>query len=71
MCKQYATIEKNKKFINDAITYYKKIKKCKFFNLHLIKYLKILAGKNQAKKMIKEITIFHFPILGYIRFILN
>ena len=71
MCKQYITIEENKKFINNTITYYKKIKKSKFLNLHLIKYFKILAGRNQVKKMIKEIIIFHFPILGYVRFILN
>ena len=71
MCKQYATIEENKKFINNLITYYKKLKSCKFFNLHLIKYFEILAGKNQTKKTIKEIIIFHFPILGYVRFILN
>ena len=29
---------------------------------------KILAGKNQLKKMIKEIVLFHFPIIGYVTF---
>ena len=71
MCLQYATKEENKEFLNSAIKYYKRLKKCKFINFHLIKYFKILAGKNQGKKMVKEIVIFHFPILGYVKFLIG
>ena len=70
MCMQYVTIEKNKEFINSGIKYYKKLKKSKFINIHLIKYFKILAGENQTKKEIKEIIIFHFPLLGYLYYLL-
>ena len=41
---------------------------CKYINFHIIKYFKFLAGKNLFKKMIKEIIIFHLPLMGYIIF---
>lgn len=66
MCKDYCTIEKDKKYINKLICYYKNLEKSKYINLHIIKYFKFLAGKNLLKEMIKEIAIFHFPLLGYL-----
>ena len=71
MCLQYATKKESKEFLSSAIKYYKRLKKCKFINFHLIKYFKILAGKNQGKKMVKEVVIFHFPILGYVKFLVG
>ena len=68
MCKQYATDEKNKVFIQKAEKYYKSILKDKIIYLNIGTYYKILAGKNQGKKMIREIVLFHFPILAYIKF---
>lgn len=68
MVKDYAKEEKTKKFLEDLIKYYQKIEKSNFINLRLISYFKFLAGKNLGKKMIKELVIFHFPIIGYIRF---
>ena len=68
MCKQYATDEKNKVFIQKAEKYYKSILKNKIIYLNIGTYYKILAGKNQGKKMIREIVLFHLPLLAYIKF---
>jgi len=68
MCKQYATDEQNKKFIEKAEKYYEKILNKKIICLNLCAYHKILAGKNQGKKQIREIVLFHFPLLAYIKF---
>ena len=71
MCLEYARDENNKKAIQRIIQYYEKLKQSKFINLHLISYINFLSGRNMFKKMVKEITIFHFPILGYMRFVLQ
>lgn len=68
MCKQYATDEKNKIFIEKSEKYYATILGNKKVYWNIGTYLKILAGKNQFKKMIREIVLFHFPILAYIKF---
>ena len=68
MCLEYSKDEKNKKFLQDIIEYYKKLEQSKYINFHIIKYFKFLAGKNLLKKMIKEIVIFHVPIIGYLTF---
>lgn len=68
MCLEYSKDEKNKKFLQDIIEYYEKLEQCKYINFHIIKYFKFLAGKNLFKKMIKEIIIFHLPLIGYIIF---
>ena len=68
MCKQYATDEKDKKFIEKSEKYYETIlgEKRVYFNVGT--YFKILGGKNQGKKQFREIILFHFPILAYIKF---
>lgn len=66
MCKDYAEIEEDKKFIEKLIKYYEKIKNTKIINLNLITYFRLLGGKNLFKKMCKEIIIFHFPIIGFL-----
>ncbi len=71
MCLEYARDENNKKAIQRIIQYYEKLKQSKFINLHLISYINFLSGRNMFKKMVKEIIIFHFPILGYMRFVLQ
>lgn len=68
MCIQYSQTEKNKKVSEELIKYYENIKKSKIINLKIGKY-KYLYGKNLLKKMVKEMLIFHFPILGYIIYI--
>lgn len=68
MCLDYCENQENKKFLENLISYYEKLEKSKYINFHIIKYFKFLAGKNLFKKMIKEIVIFHIPILGYIIF---
>ena len=68
MCKTYATDKQNKMFIENAQKYYEKIGEDKKVYWNLVDYFKILAGKNQGKKQIREFVLFHFPILAYIKF---
>lgn len=68
MCLEYAEKERDKIFIKKLIKYYKKIKNTKIMNIHFVKYFKYLGGKNLAKKMCKEIVLFHFPLIAYIVF---
>ena len=56
-------------FIEEAEKYYNCILESKKVNLKLGGFFKILAGKNQGKKMIREIVLFHFPVLGYLKFL--
>lgn len=68
MCKQYVCIKKDELFIDKAERYYDSILKSKKLNLKLTDFFWILAGKNQLKKMFREIVLFHFPVLAYLRF---
>ena len=68
MCEDYAVNDEHIAFINQAKKYYETILKKKVVYINVTKYFKILAGKNQGKKMIREIVLFHFPILGYMKF---
>lgn len=68
MCKEYVSIKDDKLFINEAENYYECILKSEKINLKLNEFFKILAGKNQFKKMIREMVLFHFPIIGYLKF---
>ena len=67
-CLDYCKNQENKKFLKEIISYYEDLEKSKYINFHLIKYFKFLAGKNLFKKMVKEIVMFHIPILGYLVF---
>ncbi len=71
MCKQYATNGQDQEFIKKAEKYYDKILKAKVMNFNICKYYQILGGKNQFKKSIREIVLFHFPILAYVKFALT
>ena len=66
MCLEYSKVQKNKEFIIKLIKYYENLKTSKYINFHLIKYFRFLSGKNLFKKTIKEVAIFHFPIIAYI-----
>lgn len=70
MCNAYATDAENKSFIKKAQKYYDKILGDKKVFGNVGTYFKILAGKNQGKKQIREFVLFHFPILAYIKFAL-
>lgn len=70
MCLEYAKNSQTKETITKLVKYYEKLKKSKYFNLHIIQYIKFLGGKNLFKKMVKEIIIFHMPLLGYLTFII-
>ena len=68
MCKEYVSIKQDEQFIDEAERYYDGILKASKFNWNLKGFFKVLAGKNQAKKMIRECVLFHFPFLGYLKF---
>ena len=68
MCKAYTRDEENKKFIEKCEKYYATILGDKKVYYNVKTYFQILAGKNQFKKMIKEIVLFHFPGIAYVTF---
>ena len=68
MCKDYTINEENKKFIEKCEKYYATILEDKKVYYNVKTYFQILAGKNQFKKMIKEIVLFHFPGIAYVTF---
>ena len=68
MCKDYTINENNKKFIEKCEKYYATILGDKKVYYNVKTYFQILAGKNQFKKMIKEIALFHFPGIAYVTF---
>lgn len=68
MCKEYVSIKQDEQFIAEAEKYYDCILKSSKINWNLNRFFKILAGKNQAKKMVRECVLFHFPFLGYLKF---
>lgn len=70
MCMQYSTNQENKEFLENIIKYYQSLKKTNYVNIHIFQYFSFLASKNLAKKMIKEIVIFHIPIVGYLLYLL-
>ena len=71
MCKQYVSIKKDEQVIEEAEKYYNNILNSYKINWNLKAFFKILAGKNQGKKMIRECVLFHFPVLGYLKFRIN
>ncbi len=68
MCLAYCTEEMTQKWIQKLISYYKSLISSHYVNWHFLSYFRFLAGKNLGKQMVKEIVIFHIPILGYLRF---
>lgn len=68
MCKQYVSIKQDEQFIEEAERYYDVILESTKINWNLKGFFKVLAGKNQAKKMVRECVLFHFPIIGYLKF---
>ena len=72
MCLKYSTKKENQDFCKNAENYYEKIYKTKIINLTKIQeYFKILNGRNIGKKKIREIILFHFPIIAYFKFIIT
>ena len=74
MCKDYSSkIEKNnlEKIEDDVIKYFKKSQNSKIFYLKIHKYFKYMGFKGIGKRAIKEINILHFPIVGFLVFIIS
>lgn len=71
MCKDYSSkTEKNElsKLEDDILKYYQKAQNAKIIYFSIHKYFKYLSFKGIGKRMVKEIMILHFPIIGYIIF---
>lgn len=68
LCKQYVCIKDDELFIDFANSYYDSILKSEKVNWNFKAFFRVLAGKNQAKKLIREFALFHFPVLAYLRF---
>ena len=66
MCKDYNS-EQNKEE-EDVIKYFENAQKTKILYLPIHKYFKYLYFKGMKKRKYKEITILHFPLIGYIVF---
>ena len=64
MCDDYVHLDVN----DEILKYYEKLISTKFLNVHFIKYLKYLSFKGIGSRKIKEIVLFHFPLLGYVKF---
>lgn len=64
MCDEYFHKDTNEEVLN----YYEKIKNTKILNLRIFKYFKYLSFKGIKGRALKEIVLFHFPIIGYIKF---
>ncbi len=70
--KQKLKIENdNKNKEEKVIKYYEKIKKTKIINLRIYTYFKYLAFKGIGKRAIKEIFLFHFPLVSYILYLMQ
>lgn len=67
MCDEYVHREEN----DEILKYYKKIIKTKIINFNVFNYYRYLGFKGIKLRAMKEITLFHFPILGYIKFKLD
>ena len=68
MCKEYVNNKQNEMFIKKCEEYYATILHFKKVYINVRTYFKVLAGKNQFKTMIREIVLFHFPIIAYLKF---
>lgn len=69
MCEQYVNKKEDLEFCKKALKYYEILYKTTKINIKNISdYFKILAGRNQGKKMIREIALFHFPLISYMKY---
>lgn len=49
-----------------VIEYYEKVKKTKRINVRIDRYIKYLGYPRMGKRFLKEMMIFHFPLLAYL-----
>ncbi len=63
--KNYEQTEEKK-----ALNYYEKLLNTKFINWKINKYVRYLYFKGTGIRALKELVIFHFPILGYLIYVL-
>ena len=63
MSLDYITNQKNKEEATKILNYFDKISKKKYISFNVYSYFKFLYYKGLKKRMLKEIILFHFPIL--------
>lgn len=61
----------NKNEEQKVIKYYEKIKKTKVLNLRIFTYFKYLSFKKIGRRALKEIFLFHFPLISYILYLIQ
>ena len=61
----YARLSKEEQ---DVLDYYQQIEKTKYVNWHIKRYCQYLKFKGIGKRALKEVLLFHFPVLGYMLF---
>lgn len=64
MCDEYVHVAAN----DEILKYYKKIISTKILNIHFVKYFKLLGFKGMKSRAIKEVVLFHLPLLAYVKF---
>lgn len=68
MSLEYSQNEENKQIILKQIQYFEKLKKHKYIYLNISGYFKYLYAKGLGTRIIKELVLFNFPILGFLKF---
>ena len=73
MCKEYREKLNLKKQENEdeVIKYYEKLLKTKVLNIQFNKYNKYLSYKEIGKRRLKEVMMFHFPIISYLVYLVK
>ncbi|MBR3152598.1 MAG: hypothetical protein IKF52_03220 [Clostridia bacterium] len=61
MCLAYADDKKHK----NVIEYYEKVLSSKYFEFSLGKFYRFLGYKKMGKRGVKEVMLFHFPVVSY------
>lgn len=65
MCFEYIKTDEEKKIIE----YYNEVLKTNIINLKIHNYFKYLYSRAIGRRMLKEITLFHFPLVGLVVFL--
>ena len=65
MCLKFVDYH-NENDVKEILGYFNKLLSTKYINIHLYKYFKYMYCKKLWKRNLKELLIFHFPIVSYL-----
>ena len=71
MCFAYGIESSEMEEEKKVIQYYETLLKVKMINIRLHSYVNYLYCKGGIKRALKEIILFHFPILGYMFYVIG